>query len=195
MSSNVEKILRNIRTEEKILRSTKRVSVVKAVDCVMALSKKGFDAQTIKSEIQCLLNEYVLVRVKINEKDSKSVVPAMGKNVSATDYYMWVNDSYDYKTLAISILCVALVLCITMYRIWPPWLKIGARYAQYVGMGLIVFILVLAFVRLVVFGITYFTTPPGLWIFPNLFAECGFFESFVPLSSWGDEDVSHQKSS
>ncbi|KAJ2561930.1 Translocation protein S62 [Coemansia sp. RSA 1836] len=26
--------------------------------------------------------------------------------------------------------------------------------------------------------------PQGLWIFPNLFEDVGFFESFVPLYGW-----------
>ncbi|KAJ2101225.1 Translocation protein S62 [Coemansia sp. RSA 922] len=28
------------------------------------------------------------------------------------------------------------------------------------------------------------TAPQGLWIFPNLFEDVGFFESFVPLYAW-----------
>jgi len=29
-----------------------------------------------------------------------------------------------------------------------------------------------------------FAVPPGIWLFPNLFEDVGFFESFVPLWAW-----------
>jgi len=96
-------------------------------------------------------------------------------------------------TLAISILCVVLVLGLAMYRIWPYWLKVVGRYAQYLAMVLLILILVVAFIRLVVFAVTYIVAAPGLWLLPNLFAECDFLESFVPVISWGDQDVSHKK--
>lgn len=195
MPSNTEKILRGVPAEEKVLRNTRRVSVVKATDCVIALSKCGFDTPTIKSEIQRLLKEYVLVRVKINENDPNAVSLSMGKTVNASDHYMWTKESYDYATLALSVLCVVLVLGLAMYRIWPYWLKVVGRYAQYLAMALLILILVVAFIRLVVFAITYFVAPPGLWLLPNLFAECDFLESFIPATSWGDQDVSHKKKS
>ncbi|ELA41583.1 uncharacterized protein VICG_01331 [Vittaforma corneae ATCC 50505] len=193
MAINTEKILRGIDTEEKIFRNMKRVNVIKAVDCVVTLSKCGMDTQTIKSEIQKLLEAYKIVRVRLNEKNPNLVDLAISKTVNASDYYMWTEERYDYRALAISMLCVAVVLGLVMYRIWPPWLRVIGKYVQYVILGLLILLLFIAFVRLVVFAITYLIYSSGLWLLPNLFAECGFFESFVPLHSWGDEDVSHKK--
>jgi translocation protein SEC62 len=45
-------------------------------------------------------------------------------------------------------------------------------------------IAVLAVIRLILFVITMFALPPGIWLFPNLFEDVGFFESFVPLWAW-----------
>jgi translocation protein SEC62 len=49
---------------------------------------------------------------------------------------------------------------------------------------LIAAIAVIAVVRLILFVITMFAVPPGIWLFPNLFEDVGFFESFVPLWGW-----------
>lgn len=35
---------------------------------------------------------------------------------------------------------------------------------------------------------TVFTVPPGLWLYPNLFEDVGFFDSFRPV--WGWQEVS-----
>eukprot|EP00834_Sanchytrium_tribonematis_P003419 NODE_130_length_16779_cov_1.687410.p17 type:complete len:117 gc:universal NODE_130_length_16779_cov_1.687410:819-1169(+) len=42
----------------------------------------------------------------------------------------------------------------------------------------------LGVIRIIVFAITIFTHSPGLWLFPNLFADVGFFDSFRPWYSW-----------
>ena len=55
-------------------------------------------------------------------------------------------------------------------------------------LGLIAAFFAMALVRLIVFVATVFTIPPGLWIFPNLFEDVGFFDSFRP--GWGWHEVS-----
>ena len=57
-------------------------------------------------------------------------------------------------------------------------------YLSIALLGLIAAIAVIAVVRLILFVITMFAVPPGIWLFPNLFEDVGFFESFVPLWGW-----------
>ena len=57
-------------------------------------------------------------------------------------------------------------------------------YLSIALLGLIAAIAVIAVVRLILFMITVFAVPPGIWLFPNLFEDVGFFESFVPLWAW-----------
>ncbi|PKX90127.1 uncharacterized protein P174DRAFT_289442 [Aspergillus novofumigatus IBT 16806] len=45
--------------------------------------------------------------------------------------------------------------------------------------------------RVTLFCLTRFIIPPGVWLFPNLFADCGFFASFSPLWTW-NKQVRHQ---
>ena len=52
------------------------------------------------------------------------------------------------------------------------------------GFAFLGFLLVMAVVRPIIFLVTMYTHAPGIWLLPNLFADCGFFESFVPLWSY-----------
>ncbi|KAM0680500.1 Translocation protein S62 [Glugoides intestinalis] len=193
MAVNIEKALRGINSEEKIFRNAKRVSVIKAVDCIITLSKLGLDSQTIKVELQKLLEQYKLARVKLSEKNPGVVDIAISKNLNASDYYMWVEDSYDYGTLLLSLLCVVAILGLVMYRIWPPWMKIIGKYAQYFILFLIAALLFISIVRLIIYLISYLIYPSGFWLFPNLFAECGIIESFIPFSAWDNEELLQKK--
>lgn len=68
-----------------------------------------------------------------------------------------------------------------MFQMWPSKLRFLASYFSYACGGFIAFLLVLGVLRLIIFSVTYFTHSPGIWLFPNLFAECGFIDSFKPL--------------
>jgi hypothetical protein len=63
-------------------------------------------------------------------------------------------------------------------------LRIGAWYLSMAFFGLIVLFFVMAIFRLILFAITMFSHPPGLWLFPNLFEDVGFVESFIPVWAW-----------
>lgn len=193
MVINVEKILRRAKTEEKIFRNTKRVNVVSAVDCIMALSKYNLDSQTIKNEIQKMLNEYKLVKVKAAEKDPQRVDVSISSVINANDKYMWTEDKTDYQSILIALSVVGFLFFLSMFRIWPFWLRSKVGYIKYLLGGLIALFIFITIIRLVVFSITYFTNYPGLWIFPNLNEDCGPIESFKPLYCWANENVAPKK--
>lgn len=193
MTLNVEKVLRGLETEEKIFRGSKRVQTIKAVECIKALSKKGLDAQTIKNEINSLLENYKLVKVRINEKNPNAVDISIAKNVSANDVYMWGEEKYDVTSLCIGIAVIVLIFSFAMFRLWPYKLQKYAlyiRYPIYAIFGLFGLVLV---IRLIVYCVTVFTHPPGLWLLPNFAAECGFFESFDPWYAWDYPEESEKQ--
>ena len=76
---------------------------------------------------------------------------------------------------------------------WPSNLKFLASYASYLCGAFIAFLLLLGVIRLIIFSITYFTHSPGIWLFPNLFADCGFVDSFIPLWCYHGENVKKEK--
>ena len=179
MALNIEKVLRGLETEEKIFRGSKRVQTIKAVDCIKALSRKGLDAQTIKNEINTLLENYKLVKVRVNEKNPEIVDISIAKNVGANDVYMWGEEKYDFMSLFIGISVIVLIFSFAMFRAWPNKLQryfLYIRYPAYVVLGLYVLILV---VRLIVYCITVFTHPPGLWILPNSQQNVDFLKVLI----------------
>jgi translocation protein SEC62 len=56
-------------------------------------------------------------------------------------------------------------------------------------LGLIGLFFAMSIFRLILFAITMFAVPPGLWLYPNLFEDVGFFDSFRPV--WGWQEVIH----
>ena len=74
-----------------------------------------------------------------------------------------------------------------MFPLWPVKLRLGVYYLSMSVLGLIILFFAMALFRLFLFVITMFTVPPGLWLYPNLFEDVGFFDSFRPL--WGWQEV------
>ena len=58
-------------------------------------------------------------------------------------------------------------------------------------LGLLGLFFAMAIFRLILFVITMFAVPPGLWLYPNLFEDVGFFDSFKPL--WGWQETAEDK--
>ena len=183
---SVEKILRKVPTTEKIFRSSKRVGCFRATDCIKLLAAMNYDSNRIKKEMQDLLSSYRIFKVRVSETNPESVDLVPGRALGANDMYVWAEEETNYTSIVYGILIIVVALMLVMFRMWPDWLKRLFSYSRYPLGGFIAFLVITGITRLIVFGITCFTHPPGLWILPNLFAECGFFESFVPAYGWGD---------
>lgn len=101
-----------------------------------------------------------------------------------TDFFAWFYETTQLQTILGGIGIVVVVFGAILFPLWPPVLRTAVWYLSIAMLGLIAGIAVIAVVRLILFIITMFTTPPGIWLFPNLFEDVGFFESFVPLWAW-----------
>jgi translocation protein SEC62 len=99
-------------------------------------------------------------------------------------YYMWLYEGSQWKQKAYALGALVVVMCLVMFPLWPLVLRQGAWYLSMGFFGLIVLFFVMAIFRLILFLITMFTHAPGLWLFPNLFEDVGFVESFIPLWAW-----------
>lgn len=71
-----------------------------------------------------------------------------------------------------------------LFPLWPLFLRQGVWYLSMGMLGLIGLFFAMAIVRLILFIITIFAAPPGLWLYPNLFEDVGFFDSFRPVWAW-----------
>jgi len=99
-------------------------------------------------------------------------------------YFAWFYEGSQWTTYAGGLVMVAIILAGVMFPLWPPIMRLGVWYLSVGLLGLIGAFFVLAIVRLMVYVITVVAVPPGIWIFPKLFADVGVVESFIPFWEW-----------
>lgn len=90
------------------------------------------------------------------------------------EYYVWLVDPNPVRQLVLALGMVAVVLAGVMFPLWPIKMRIGVWYLSVAVLGLVAAFFGLAIVRLVVWLVTKVAARPGIWIFPNLFADVGF---------------------
>jgi translocation protein SEC62 len=108
------------------------------------------------------------------------------------NYYIWLYEGSQWKTKLYAVGALILVIAIVLFPLWPLVLRTGVWYLSMGMLGLIGLFFGMAIVRLILFIITMFAKPPGLWLYPNLFEDVGFFDSFRPVWAW--HEVSHSLS-
>jgi len=101
-------------------------------------------------------------------------------------HYVWVYEGSQWKTKVWAGLAVLAAFTVVLFPLWPLFMRQGVWYLSVAAMCLLIAFFGLGIVRLILFCLTVFTIPPGLWIFPNLFEDVGFFDSFKPVYEWGD---------
>lgn len=90
------------------------------------------------------------------------------------EYYAWFYEGSQWTTYAGGILMVAVMLAGVMFPLWPPIMRLGVWYLSMGMLGLIGLFFAIAIVRLIFYIITVIVVSPGIWIFPQLFADVGF---------------------
>ncbi|KZP18141.1 translocation protein [Athelia psychrophila] len=100
------------------------------------------------------------------------------------EHYAWFYEGSQWTTYAGGLLMVALMLAGVMFPLWPPPMRLGVWYLSIGCLGLVGLFFAIAIVRLVFYILTLVVASPGIWMFPKLFADVGFVESFIPLWEW-----------
>lgn len=103
-------------------------------------------------------------------------------------HYVWLYEGPQWKQKAMAAGVVAAIFAVVLFPLWPIMLRQGVWYLSVGMMGLLGLFFAMSIFRLILFCVTYFAVPPGLWLFPNLFEDVGFFDSFKPV--WGWQEVS-----
>lgn len=99
-------------------------------------------------------------------------------------YYTWFYEPRTWKQTIMGIGVILILLLIVMFPLWPPMLRLGVWYLSMGMLGLIGLFFAMSIFRLILFVITMFVASPGIWLYPNLFEDVGFFDSFRPLWAW-----------
>jgi len=99
-------------------------------------------------------------------------------------YFAWFYEGSQWTTYVGGVAMVAVMLAGVMFPLWPSTLRLGVWYLSILVLALIGVFFGIAVVRLIFYIITVVATPPGIWIFPQLFADVGFVDSFIPVYEW-----------
>lgn len=99
-------------------------------------------------------------------------------------HYVWLYEGSQWKQRVYAASALAIVIAIVMFPLWPLKMRQAVWYMSMGLLGLVGFFFAMSLARLVIFGVTVFVLPPGLWLYPNLFEDVGFFDSFQPLWGW-----------
>lgn len=102
-------------------------------------------------------------------------------------HYVFLYEGSQWKQKAMAVGVVLAIFAVVLFPLWPVVLRQGVWYLSVGMMGLLAAFFAMAIFRLILFCVTVFVVPPGLWLFPNLFEDVGFFDSFKPL--WGWQEV------
>ena len=99
-------------------------------------------------------------------------------------HYVWLYEPPQWKTKIWGALLILAIFVVILFPLWPLFMRQGVWYLSVGAMGLLCAFFAMAIFRLILFVITFFAVPPGLWLYPNLFEDVGFFDSFKPLWGW-----------
>jgi len=100
------------------------------------------------------------------------------------EYYAWFFEGSQWTTYAGGLLMVVILFAGVMFPLWPPIMRQGVWYLSIAMLGLLGLFFAIAVVRLIFYIITIVVASPGIWIFPQLFADVGFVDSFIPMWEW-----------
>jgi translocation protein SEC62 len=100
------------------------------------------------------------------------------------NYYIWLYEGSQWKQKLYAAGALLVVIAVVLFPLWPLFLRQGVWYLSMGMLGLVGLFFAMAIVRLILFIITIFAAPPGLWLYPNLFEDVGFFDSFRPVWAW-----------
>jgi len=113
-------------------------------------------------------------------------------------YYVWLYEDpgSQWRMRLYALGALVLILAVVFFPVWPYTMRLGVWYLSMACLGLLALFFAMAIFRLLLFVITMFAVPPGLWLYPNLFEDVGFFDSFKPLWGWQEtpEDKKRAKS-
>jgi len=176
----------------------KRVDYFKGKAAVKALLSSNYAALSnvpkvsSETEAEALLQSVVPFAFFLRVDRQPGATASAPKNLTffqqqsfASDgYFAWFYEGSQWTTYLGGIAMVAVMLAGVMFPLWPPTLRLGVWYLSIGVLVLIGAFFGIAILRLIFYIITVVVASPGIWVFPQLFADVGFVDSFIPLYEW-----------
>ncbi|KAK3846636.1 MAG: translocation protein [Linnemannia gamsii] len=185
-----------------------RVTYFRGKGAVNSLLKPEFRATSVGKELGELTREQAtellgsMIPHQFFLKCERPSDPDMPRNMlqlvqyqSFTEdaVFIWRYEGSQLKARLMAIGLLLIVLAGVMFPLWPVPLRLGVWYLSVGILILLGLFFAMAIVRLILFGITYVILKPGIWIFPNLFEDVGFVDSFIPLWGWHEPEEPKEK--
>jgi len=103
--------------------------------------------------------------------------------IDCTDAYVWLYDPTPWYYYLAGGAIVLGIIAVCLFPLWPGEMRQGVYYLSVAAAGFLIFIIVLAIIKYIIFLSLFLGTVGKLkfWIFPNLTEDVGFFESFWPI--------------
>ena len=105
-------------------------------------------------------------------------------------YYVWLYEGSQVMRKVYAALALVAIFTIVLYPLWPLALRQGVYYLSWGFLGLLGLFFAMAIFRIILFCVTYFVVPPGLWLYPNLWEDVSFMDSFRPVWAWHEVSFS-----
>ena len=137
-----------------------------------------------------LLEHGLFVRAERSTEKSNLFQIQSNQTFTSDYYYIWIYEGSLLKTYLIGSSLLGITFAGVMFPLWPYELRIGVWYLSMIALGLLGALLGLSIIRLFIWIGTLLIVRKGGWLFPNLFADVGFFDSFKPLWSWEEKTSS-----
>ncbi|KAH8680861.1 translocation protein Sec62-domain-containing protein [Xylariales sp. PMI_506] len=108
-------------------------------------------------------------------------------------YYIWFYEGSQIMRKVYAILALVAIFTAVLYPLWPLFLRQGVYYLSWGFLMLLGLFFAMAIFRVILFCITYFIVPPGLWLYPNLWEDVSFMDSFRPVWAWHETEKPKKK--
>ncbi|KAI5955796.1 SEC62 [Candida jiufengensis] len=115
--------------------------------------------------------------------------------IDPKSYFGWLYTKPNPYILLYSILAIAGIFTVILFPLWPNFMRRGVWYLSMAALGLIGLFFIIAIIRLIIYIISLVAFPKPFWLFPNLFADCGVIESFIPFYGWEEPKKKKSKKS
>ena len=99
-------------------------------------------------------------------------------------HYAWMYEGSQVMRKVYAALALIAIFIVVCYPLWPLKMRQGVYYLSWGFLCLLGLFFLMAIFRVILFCITYFVVSPGLWLFPNLWEDVSFVDSFKPVWAW-----------
>ncbi|KAL3320667.1 Translocation protein S62 [Cichlidogyrus casuarinus] len=99
-------------------------------------------------------------------------------------YYVWrFERPVTLKTRIYGVLMILALIACCFYPVWPRSIHSLSWYLFILAVAFFIMLMITAVIRYILFYTISIATngKTTFWLFPNLFEDCGFFESFKPV--------------